>query len=78
MLPPAVIGFRNNATKLRWREKTNVYVQDRADIPANKDFVVPRACWQSHPGVCRTKDSWCYAEILKSAAAFVKLVEKSS
>ena len=78
LLPPAVIGFRNNATKLRWREKTNVYVQDRADIPANKDFVVPRACWQAHPGVCRTKDSWCYAEILKSAAAFMKLLEKSS
>jgi len=53
---------RSYCAKLRGQLLNAILVDNDAAIPPG-DIRCVATCWQAHPGLCRTKQSWCWTEI---------------
>ncbi len=57
-------GSRAVSSKLRDQWSKELLVNDQLAIPKSLKLTTHVPCWKLHPGVCVTKDAWCYGEIV--------------
>lgn len=53
-----------------------LYVRDRFDIPAARQYTLRLMCCEAHPGVCATRDAPIYLQALKLAGSLMTLFTK--
>ena len=62
-LPPGDLpGHREICTSLREKLQREIMVDDDP-IPTKQPVSYTEPCWRCHPGLCRKRDDWCWAEV---------------
>lgn len=56
-------GHRSWCARLRPMWSECMLVKDKDAIPSKLTLRERLPCWRAHPGLCRTADDWCWAEL---------------
>ena len=57
-------GSRAICERMRVSWLDSLLVNDLNMIPKHLPLKIHMPCWKRHPGVCVTRDAWCYLELI--------------